>query len=524
MSTETIRILIYIRVSTKGQAFYNGIRIEDGSLPVQKRRAEDEIKREYESKGIPYKVIEVIEDAGMSARDMERPGFQRLWTLIDQGEVDRVVCSELSRVMRDTFFYLLFKQHCDKNNVKLKFIGSNLDTDDPSGEMLETMMASLATYESKVTGLRIKRNILDRLEKDGKINGAGDLLGLDRCPDRKGHFIRNESEIKDLLRLLHLFLESSSKAEAIRRANAEGITDKGKPFSSFRFNNILKNVEWRYISRYHYVDKKTKQEITSNLDYEPILDESLVYEVVSKREKLKKFQARCGKRNHIYLLSGVLISKDGSPLQGHVGHGRSKDYRYYYSKKSKQRINASLLESQIEERVISYFKNSGHLEKLVQKSVAKQRDGLRRISSEISKLKNKVTELEKQCDRIVEYMTRDDLSGPAIETLSKKLNDVENKKIGLVKKIEEKENLKELMLKKPDISIVQQKIATYSNRFKSLDRSTKRALISQIFEKIEMVDNYSVKLHIKKAPFLGVFPKITTNGCDKQFNGGTCKT
>lgn len=524
MNIKVLRILIYIRVSTKGQAFDNGMRIEDGSLPVQKRRAEDEIRREYEAKGVPHRIVEVIEDAGLSARDMERPGFQRLWTLIDQGEVDRVVCSELSRVMRDTFLYLLFKKHCEKNNVKLKFIGSNLDTNDPSGEMLETMMASFATYESKVTGLRIKRNILDRLEKDGKINGAGDLLGLDRCPYRKGHFVRNESEIKNLLRLLHLFLESSSKAETIRRANAEGITDKGKPFTTFRFNNILKNVEWRYISRYHYVDKKTKQEITSDLDYEPILAESLVHEVVSKREKLKSFQARCGKRNHIYLLSGLLISNDGSPLQGHVGHGRSKDYRYYYSKKSKQRINASLLETQIEDRVIGYFKNSNHLEKLIQKSVEKQRDGLRVISGDISKFKSEVIELEKQIDRIVEHMTRDDLSAPAIETLSKKLNDLEDKKAKIIGKIEEKQKLKELMLKKPDVSIVQQKIATYSNKFKNLDRSTKRTLIEQIFEKIEVVDNYSVKLHIKKAPALGAFPSFTTNGCDKQYNGGTSRT
>lgn len=74
------------------------------------------------------------------------------------------------------------------------------------------------------------------------------------------------------------------------------------------------------------------------------------------------------------------------------------------------------------------------------------------------------------------------------------------------------------------VTDAQIKIVQYAKNFKNLQRLEKRELLEAIFEKIEVLDSYTLKLHIKKAPFSGAFVTSQPNGCDSYSNGGSNKT
>lgn len=276
MKVEKLRVAIYLRVSSEGQVNDDsGKRIEDGSLEVQKQRAIAHVKNQCQQLNKEFEFSFIIEDAGKSAKDMNRPGFQQLMQIIDQKLIDWVVASELSRFNRDTYDYLFFKNHCKKNNVQIVYVGTDVRDRDDMTDLMETILAASAEFERKMTALRVKRNITSRLRTDGKINGSSAILGLDKCPNRKGHYVVNESEQNSLIRLLSIYLDSTSVSQTLSRANTLGIYDKGnKPFTLARLRALLFNVEWRY-SGYWYLQESKDEKLIIGLDHGPLISEEL---------------------------------------------------------------------------------------------------------------------------------------------------------------------------------------------------------------------------------------------------------
>lgn len=276
MKDGKIRVGIYLRVSSEGQVNdEEGKRIEDGSLEVQKQRAIAHVKSQCQQLGKEYEIKYIIEDAGKSAKDMNRPGFQKLMQIIDQKLIDWIVASELSRFNRDAYDYLFFKNHCKNNNVQIVYVGNAIRERDDLTDLMETMLAASAEFERKMTALRVKRNIISRLKTDGKINGTTTILGLDKCPKRKGHYVINQSERESLIQLLNVYLECSSIQDTLVRAKSLGIYDKGnKPFTFARLKSVLFNVEWRY-SGYWYLEEQDNEKLIIGLDHGPLIGDEL---------------------------------------------------------------------------------------------------------------------------------------------------------------------------------------------------------------------------------------------------------
>ena len=87
--TETLQKAVgYIRVSTTEQA--------DSGLGLTAQRRKVEAQAEISD----LELVEVIEDAGYSAKNLKRPGMDRLLALVDKGEVDVVIIAKLDRLSR----------------------------------------------------------------------------------------------------------------------------------------------------------------------------------------------------------------------------------------------------------------------------------------------------------------------------------------------------------------------------------------------------------------------------------------
>jgi DNA invertase Pin-like site-specific DNA recombinase len=83
-----MRVIGYVRVSTDEQA------VSRAGLEAQRRA----IAAECERRG--WHLVETLEDAGYSARDLRRPGIQEALRALERGEASALVVAKLDRLSR----------------------------------------------------------------------------------------------------------------------------------------------------------------------------------------------------------------------------------------------------------------------------------------------------------------------------------------------------------------------------------------------------------------------------------------
>ena len=150
----------YIRVSTEEQSR------EGVSLDAQRAK----IRAYCELHG--YTLAEIIEDAGLSGKDMERPGVQRLIDLCRNGRAGHVVVYKLDRLTRRTRHLLeLVEDEFTGNGVEFHSIMEALDTTTPGGKFTLTILGALAQMEREQIGERT-REALRHIKSTGRHVGA----------------------------------------------------------------------------------------------------------------------------------------------------------------------------------------------------------------------------------------------------------------------------------------------------------------------------------------------------------------
>ena len=125
----------YVRVSTEDQAK------EGVSLDNQKSK----IVAYCQLKDLD--LSEIIEDAGISAKNLKRPGVQRVLKLARTKQVDAIVVYKLDRIFRSTTDALETTKLFEKWAVSFHSIEETLDTQSAMGRFFFTLTAALAEME-----------------------------------------------------------------------------------------------------------------------------------------------------------------------------------------------------------------------------------------------------------------------------------------------------------------------------------------------------------------------------------------
>jgi site-specific DNA recombinase len=188
----------YVRVSTEDQAK------EGVSLNNQKAKIEAYCQLK------DLELQEVIEDAGISAKNLRRPCVQKVLKLARRREVDAVVVYKLDRIFRSTVDALETTKAFDKWGVSFHSIEETLDTRSAMGRFFFTLTAALAEMERRLIGERTKAALAHKRSKSEKT--GGDIpYGYDLTPT--GILIRNDGE-QEVIRF-------------IRRLNGDGYSLRG---------------------------------------------------------------------------------------------------------------------------------------------------------------------------------------------------------------------------------------------------------------------------------------------------------
>lgn len=157
---QPARLIGYVRVSTEEQST-NGV-----SLQAQTERV-----RAYVSL-YGGTLIEIIEDAGVSAKTLRRPGLARALALLDEGHADGLVVAKLDRLTRSVRDLGELLDRCfSDGKADLLSVTEQIDTRSAGGRLVLHVLTSVAQWEREAIGERTKA-ALSHLRSRGVQLGA----------------------------------------------------------------------------------------------------------------------------------------------------------------------------------------------------------------------------------------------------------------------------------------------------------------------------------------------------------------
>jgi DNA invertase Pin-like site-specific DNA recombinase len=140
----TKRVLAYLRVSTEEQR-------ESGAGLAAQRAA---IQAECERRG--WHVVEFVEDAGFSAKNLKRPGVQFALDILKRGEAEALVVAKLDRLSRSMLDFASVMATAQKQSWGLVALDCQMDTTTPAGEAMAHILATFAQFERRLIAQRTK--------------------------------------------------------------------------------------------------------------------------------------------------------------------------------------------------------------------------------------------------------------------------------------------------------------------------------------------------------------------------------
>ena len=148
----------YIRVSTGEQAD-SGLGLE-----AQTHAIVDEIARRGWEPG------EVFEDAGYSARSLNRPALQQVLERLDSSESPTtLVVARLDRLSRSLMDFCELMQRAKAKGWLIVTLDANVDMSTPSGELMANVMASFAQFERQLIGQRTSEALQEKKRQGVKL-------------------------------------------------------------------------------------------------------------------------------------------------------------------------------------------------------------------------------------------------------------------------------------------------------------------------------------------------------------------
>jgi len=145
MATTTTRVIAYTRVSSDEQAT-SGI-----SLAAQ----ESKLRAYCEALDLVLVGVEV--DAGLSAKNLNRPALQRALAALKQGKADALLVVRLDRLTRSVRdLGTLLDDYFAGGKYGLISVGESVDTRSAAGRLVLNLLTSVAEWERQACGERTR--------------------------------------------------------------------------------------------------------------------------------------------------------------------------------------------------------------------------------------------------------------------------------------------------------------------------------------------------------------------------------
>ncbi len=193
-----------------------------------------------------WEFVAVYADEGITGcNTKKRDGFNRMVEDAISGSIDLIITKSVSRFARNTVDSLTTIRKLKEKNVECYFEKENIWTFDGKGELLITIMSSLAQEESRSISENCTWGQRKRFA-DGKVTVPFKrFLGYDRGED--GNLVVNEQQAEIVRRIYGLFLQGRSPHGIAKLLTKEGIPSPGgkEIWSCGTVKSILGNEKYK---------------------------------------------------------------------------------------------------------------------------------------------------------------------------------------------------------------------------------------------------------------------------------------
>lgn len=168
-----------------------------------------------------YTFAGVYADEGISATNTKkREEFNRMIADCREGKIDMIITKSISRFARNTLDCLNYVRELKELGIGILFEKENINTLDARGEVLLTILSSLAQDESRSISENSTWGIRRRFETGKHKMSTKRFLGYDT--DETGKLIVNSRQAKIVVRLFQEFLDGKTTDYIKRIFEREG--------------------------------------------------------------------------------------------------------------------------------------------------------------------------------------------------------------------------------------------------------------------------------------------------------------
>ena len=490
------RAIVYVRVSTTKQADH------DLSIPDQITHA----KRYCAERGIES-AGEYI-DPGASARDDNRPEFQRMVSDVKTGNVkaDFLLVHSFSRFFRESFGFAFYARELMQHGVQV--ISMTQETGEGAqGELMRQILSSFDEYQSAETAKHVSRTMNENARR-GFWNGSVPPLGYQTYvaewagakAKKKLEINAEEAEIVKLIFRLYVYGDGKTGPPGVKNTvsylAAKGLTARhGTPFRVQIIQQILRRGDYIGTHYFNRRDSKTKnfkpRDQWIEMPVPVIVDAELFHAAQAQLDARnpKKMAPRIA--NSDILLTGVArCDLCGSPMR--IRTGKYGKYRYYTCSKQVDlgktgctgiTIPMGKLDDLVTDVLCTRVLQPDRIDELIGGIVARNSGRRSRLQHDLKDLHRKRREVRTQLENIVDAIATGGLGSSRV--LQDRLGKLEEQNSELTRLISLKE--REIDLPIAELTPKRKEAFTAALRVKLADKSNpkcRRAYLRLLLEKV----------------------------------------
>lgn len=256
VDVQKLKVAAYCRVSTDS---------EEQSTSYD---AQVEYYTNYINNRSDWEFAGIFADDGISGTNTKkRLEFNRMIESCISGEIDMIITKSISRFARNTLDCLKYIRKLKEYNVPVYFEKENINTMDSKGEVLLTIMASLAQQESESISKNVKMGIQYRYQKGEVRVNHNRFLGYTK--DADGKLIIQSDEAEVVKRIFKEYLEGKSLNGIAKGLMADDIlTAANNPiWRGETIRKILSNEKYigdALLQKTYTVDVLNKKRVVNN--------------------------------------------------------------------------------------------------------------------------------------------------------------------------------------------------------------------------------------------------------------------
>ena len=219
------RVAAYVRVSM------------DKETMLHSFTAQASYYKELISKHKDWEFVDIYADYGISGTKVNRPEFSRMNEDCRNGKIDMIITKSISRFARNTALLLATIRELKALHINVYFEEQNMNSMSEQGELMLTLIGSIAEAEAKSMSQNVKWRI-DKTFMQGEVYSTTRFYGYDII-DKK--FIVNKEQAKVVKRIFDMALNGMGYIKITEVLNKEGIKNpSGTKWTYRSVERILK--------------------------------------------------------------------------------------------------------------------------------------------------------------------------------------------------------------------------------------------------------------------------------------------